>query len=370
MKKSKIFAAYLPQYHEIKENNEFWGEGFTDWVGVKKAEPLFENHYQPKVPLNNNYYDLSKVEVLKWQAELARKYLIDGFNIYHYWFKGGHKVLETPAENLLNNPEIDIEYFFSWDNTSWVRTWGNINGNDWAPKFDGNKNNGSKILLEFEYGNEEDWKKHFDYLLPFFKDKRYLKINNKPFFCMMRTSEDDKLRAMHDFWNNEAKKNGFDGIIMYTTVKMFNNKNILDGQFTYEPRYSAWGKWEAICVRLNKYLHLNSNKNGYRYDYESVWKNIIRNAKKNADKDIFYGSVVNYDDTARRGEKAGILKNVSPDIFEKYFSMLYELSCKNDKDVLFITAWNEWGEGAYLEPDEVTGYKYFEAIKRVKEGKK
>lgn len=365
MKKSKIFVAYLPQYHEIKENNEFWGQGFTDWVGVKKAEPLFEGHIQPKVPLNHNYYDLSKVDVLKWQAKLAREHLIDGFNIYHYWFKDGHKVLQTPAENLLSHPEIDIEYFFSWDNTSWVRTWGNISGNDWAPKFDGKPQDGPKMLLEFQYGTQKDWQEHFGYLLPFFKDDRYLKINNKPVFVLMRTSEDKTLKAMHDYWDEEAKKHGFDGVLMYTTVRMHGNYSLLDGQFTYEPRYSAWGKMESINVRLNKYLHTKNN--GYRYDYEDVWKKIISNAKKNAHKNVFYGSVVNFDDTARRGDKARIIINSSPDVFEKYFSILYKLSCDNNKDILFVTAWNEWGEGAYLEPDEDNGYAYLDALKNAVE---
>lgn len=180
MKNTKVFAAYLPQYHEIPENNEFWGKGFTDWVGVRNAKAQFKGHKQPRVPLDNNYYDLSDENVLRWQVSLANKYGVDGFNIYHYWFKDGHKVLEKPAENLLKNKDLDINYFFSWDNASWVRSWGNIKGNAWAPEFDKEKKKeGKTTLLEFEYGNEDDWQEHFNYLLPFFKDNRYYKLNNK-----------------------------------------------------------------------------------------------------------------------------------------------------------------------------------------------
>ena len=161
MVKTKIIAAYLPQFHETKENNEFWGEGFTDWVGVKKAKPQFRGHIQPKVPLDNKYYDLLDVNTIKWQTTLANKYGVDGFNIYHYWFKNGKKMLNKPAELILENKDINIKFFFSWDNCSWVRSWSSIQGNNWTPE----NNNGKKqCLLELDYGDEKQWEKHFNYL--------------------------------------------------------------------------------------------------------------------------------------------------------------------------------------------------------------
>jgi hypothetical protein len=366
MKKTKIFAAYLPQYHEIPENNEFWGDGFTDWVGVKNAKPQYEGHIQPKIPLNNNFYDLSDVNVLKWQAELAKKYNIDGFNIYHYWFKDGHKVLEKPAENLLSHPEIDINYFFSWDNTSWVRSWSNIIGNAWAPSFDGEKKPEKKVLLELDYGDESAWKQHFDYLLPFFKDERYLKINNKPVFALMRTADDDILKKMQEYWNRLAQQNGFAGVFLITGVKRFMNHCILDSQFVYQPIFSAWGKRASIDARLEKYLHIKAKGDGgvkYKYDFENVWKKIIQYSKKNKNKNLYFCGTVGYDDTPRRGSKAAVLVNQSPEILEKYFEKLYSLCCESNREFVLLTAWNEWGEGAYLEPDENDGYAYLQAIK-------
>ena len=147
--RTKVFAAYLPQYHETEDNNIFWGQGYTDWVGVKKAEPQYLGHKQPKVPLDSYYYDLTDYNVILWQSRIAKKYGIDGFNIYHYWFKDGKQELEKPAEILLEHKEINIEFFFTWDNASWKRTWGNVQGNDWAPVFDNNDNKGSSILVEF-----------------------------------------------------------------------------------------------------------------------------------------------------------------------------------------------------------------------------
>ena len=174
--KTKVFAAYLPQYHETEDNNKFWGLGYTDWVGVRNAKPQFDGHKQPKVPLNENYYDLTNYESIIWQANLAKEYGIDGFNIYHYWFKDGKQELQKPAEILLQHKEININFFFTWDNASWRRTWGNIQGNDWAPAFDKNMSkSGSATLVEFQYGEEPQWKAHFEYLLQFFKDERYYK---------------------------------------------------------------------------------------------------------------------------------------------------------------------------------------------------
>lgn len=368
MTKTKLFAAYLPQYHEIEENNRFWGKGFTDWEGVKNAKPQFKNHNQPRIPEDENYYDLSDWNILKWQSELAKENEISGFNIYHYWFKDSHKVLEKPAENLLNHPEINIEYFFSWDNTSWIRSWSNIAGNSWAPSFD-NKDDSQKeekYLLELDYGREKEWESHFMYLLPFFKDERYLKKNGKPVFAFMRTSDCETLKEMKAYWNQRAIDNGLPGVYLITGTKVFMNKNQLDGQFVYQPRVSAWGKRETIENRLSKYLHLKFNNDGavkYIYDYDKVWMNILKHAKKNMKNDLILGGVVGFDDTPRRGSGARVIVNESPDKFEKYFSQLYRMCSENDKEILLLTAWNEWGEGAYLEPDTIIHDGYLRAVK-------
>ena len=196
--KPLIFAAYLPQYHETEENNRFWGKGFTDWVTVKAAVPLCQDHNQPKVPLDHNYYDLSDYRTIIAQADLAKKYRIDGFNIYHYYFEKGKKALNAPAELLLSHPEIEIRYFFTWDNSSWKRTWSNVVGNDWVVQDNKNSiSDESPYLLKLDYGNEEDWKDHFYYLLPFFNDPRYLKIGNCPVMMLFNNIEVKILKTVH-----------------------------------------------------------------------------------------------------------------------------------------------------------------------------
>lgn len=197
----KVIAAYLPQYHEIPENSKWWGEGYTDWVAVKKSKPLYEGHNQPRVPYEQNYYDLSNPEAIRWQARLARKYGVFGFGIYHYWFSDEQQLLTKPAEIILENKDIDIGYCFIWDNNSWVnKTWKNVKfTNQWAPQFEGNEYS-SGVLAELKYGDEKSWKKHYDYLKGFFADSRYIKDNGKPIFGIFQpTNNRDVLLKMCNY---------------------------------------------------------------------------------------------------------------------------------------------------------------------------
>lgn len=370
MFKTKIIANYLPQYHEIPENNLFWGKGYTDWVAVKNAKPLFKNHLQPRIPKNRNYYSLDNKEVIKWQAQLAKESGIYGFGIYHYWFSSDIQLLEKPAEILLNNTDIDINFMFIWDNGSWKRTWSNVKrGNDWAPEFDSEKplkfddndiDNG--MLAELKYGDKRDWKIHFDYLCEFFKDDRYIKINNCPMFGFFQPDNDfSTVKKMCDYWDELAKENGFGGMCFISKCNYQNAD--LNYSFKYEP-LSVNNRKEVFVSRLQNL------KNRYFpklriYNYDSVWLKIIQDAKKCKNDKQFYGAFVGFDDTPRRGKKAKIILGQSPQKFEYYLRKLLEISDEKDKDFVFLTAWNEWGEGAYLEPDEIDNDSYLKAIKRV-----
>ena len=368
MKKTKVFAAYLPQYHETEDNNMFWGGGFTDWVSVRKAKPLFEGHYQPRVPLGNRYYNLLDVNTMMWQSDLAKKYGISGFNIYHYWFKDGKQELERPAELLLGDTSIDIEFFFTWDNGAWKRTWGNANGNDWAPAFDRKtkEDNCQGILVPFDYGGEGLWISHFNYLLDFFKDKRYLKLNNRPVFMFTGRTDLKNMRRMAELWNSLAKENGFDGMYYSTKKRNYIGTCIFDSVFCYEPETSAWGKRRAVDKRLSRLLKINPKRDEpvkYQYEYDKVWEKILKNAKKSGENEII-GAFVRYDDTPRRGKDAMIVRGETPLKFQHYFSTLYKMCCERNKPILLLTAWNEWGEGAYLEPDEKDQYEFLKAVRK------
>lgn len=370
----KIIANYLPQFHTIPENDKWWGEGFTDWIAVKNAIPLFEGHDEPRVPLGNHYYDLSQKEAVAEQAELAVRYGIYGFGIYHYWFSSKMNLLHKPAEIILQNTDINIHYMFIWDNASWKRTWSNVKGytNDWAPAFDVGKDHSMKekgLLAELCYGGEQEWKAHFEYLLPYFRDERYIKINGRPAFAIFsQVNEPEILAEMIQYWNELARNDGFQGI---TILGRHNSRNIsvADYEFYYEPMWHGW-VWHNQAERIKNKIYetwcRNMKKPGvFRYDH--IWNRIIHTAEKADDTKVFYSGFVSYDDTPRRGRKGKLILGGTPEKFRYYLEQLLNISNKQNKEYLFLTAWNEWGEGAYLEPDMVNGYAYLEAVKKALE---
>lgn len=348
----KILALHLPQYHTIPENDEWWGEGFTDWTNVKKAKPLFKNHNQPVVPLEENYYDMTKVETLQHQADLANEYNVYGFIYYHYWFNG-KLLLEKPCEVLLDHKEINTHYCFCWANETWARTW---DGHD------------TSILIKQEYGGEKDWKAHIEYLLPFFKDERYIKIGNKPMMYFYSCCRIEKFNEMIDYWNSFLKENGFDGLFVVEFINSFNkgDKNInSDRVVEFEPLCTS----KYYISPFHKAIRLINKKLGFidfmSYDY--VWKCLL---KKNHDygKPLYRSAFVSFDNSPRKGKKALIMRNASPEKFGKYLGELIIDNKRNyDDEFLMFNAWNEWAEGAHLEPDEKEGYAYLEAIKKIKE---
>ena len=177
----KLLAYYLPQFHRVPENDNWWGEGFTEWTAAKKAKALFKGHYQPHEPWNDNYYNLLEKETMQWQAKLMHQYGIDGMCFYHYWFGEGEKILEKPAENLLKWIDIDMPFCFSWANQSWVQSWSKLKGFSWlSGQKEESSGNESSVIFQQKYGREEEWKVHFQYLLPFLKDKRYIQYDGKP----------------------------------------------------------------------------------------------------------------------------------------------------------------------------------------------
>lgn len=356
---SKIIAFYLPQYHSIPENDEWWGKDFTEWTNVKKAKPLFNNHNQPREPLNDNYYNLLDLKIRKWQADLAKEYGVYGFCYYHYWFNG-KKLLEKPIEEILRLKEPDLPFCMCWANEPWTRAW------------DGGEKN---ILMPQEYGDEEDWNNHFEYLLKFFKDPRYILIQNKPVFIIYRTQSIDKIDSMISQWNKMAVKNGFDGIYVVEMVTIFQ-KNVFskqsDAVVEFEPMYTLGhdlSKRYRLNRKIKKYIYkykygkkLSLNLNSYDY----IWKRINKRKSSFENRKIFPGAFTDWDNSARKSNRAIIFIGANPSKFENYL----KIQVNKAKDLyksefVFINAWNEWGEGTYLEPDKKNEYGYLEAIKEV-----
>jgi len=345
-----ILAMYLPQFHRVKENDEWWGEGFTDWTAVKNAKPLFEGHRQPIAPLNDNYYDLLNKDTMIWQANLAKRYGIDGFCIYHYWFKNGRQILEKPTENLLNWKEIDINYCFSWPVESWARTWTGI-GNPWADKFDTKTNgeNDDGFLLKQDFGTEKDWEKHFMYLLPFFKDERYIKIDDKPLFYFHFYKYFDILcyERMVLYWQKLAQENGLKGIYAVNMGKVYSISDAFV-QNMYPLKNDE--------IKNDCYENLNV------YSYSKIWENFLQ-IPQNFYKPIIWAPKINFDDTPRRSDEGTIYLGFSLELFKNFFVMLLKKAIVFNSPAIFINAWNEWGESMYLEPDNIYGYNILKNVK-------
>lgn len=350
-------ALYLPQYHEIKENNEWWGQGYTEWNAVKDAKPLYRGHVQPKIPLNNNYYDLSdeSCKTWKWQAELAREFGVFGFCIYHYWFNSNFKLLEKPVQNLLSHKEIDLKYMFCWANESWTRTWYGLS---------------SVTLAEQTYGNENDWKIHFDYFLPFFLDERYIKINNKPVINILKTASIEKLGEMRALWDKLARENGFEGVYIVsanTSGDIENRVKLIDHFYNFEPGYTLVHRFPAFSkimyygrtFMISKYNKIFKKE---RLERKVPIKAIYQKSAKKTEK-TFLGIVPCWDNTPRRSYKGTEYIGSSPQLFKKQLELINQLV--TDDEYVYINAWNEWGEGCYLEPDTLTKYDYLKAIKEV-----
>lgn len=359
----KVIAFYLPQFHSIPENDEWWGKGFTDWVSAKKAEAMFAKHYQPRVPYRNNYYNLLNKKTVEWQVNIARKAGVYGFCIYHYWFGNGRQLLEKPAENLLKWKNIDMNYCFSWDNSSWVRTWSRIEGGTWTT-LEGTyrRKDDDGILIKQKFGNEDEWRRHFEYLLPFFKDERYIKKDGKPVFVIYDISLFSCIDLMIECWNKLAHDNGLPGVYIISTDIVPGKKSKVDGVMKFEPNYTRKQIEKNHPWISRKYSEIRGRflkKIPYILSYDSLWRVILKNIIVSDNE--FLGAFVDFDATPRKGTNGFVTYGATPEKFYKYFC---KLLMKSNSEFIFLNGWNEWGEGAYLEPDQKYKYAYLAAVKK------
>lgn len=350
---TKVLALYLPQFHQIPENDEWWGEGFTEWNVVKNAKKLSKYSNQPRVPLNGNYYDLSKAECIRQQAQIANKYNVDGFVIYSY-YSNGKLLLEKPAKLLLENKDIKIEYCFSWANHDWRRNW-----------FQYNK----ELLRAQEYANnDEQIREHFEFLLDYFKDERYIKVDNKPVIFIYNYASIKNLERYIKIWTESARREGFNGVYFVQTLggqTMKWNKNLFDACFDFEPSYTSLNMTLAcglnsIKRRLVKYFKPKKVIN--YFDYSQVCNNMLKRVY--SDPNHCYGIFTEWDNTPRHGINGTVYKNFSLEEFERQVRGQIKKARENKSPFVVIDAWNEWGEGAFLEPDELLGFGKLEIIKK------
>lgn len=373
MNKIRAIAIYLPQFHPITENDEWWGKGFTEWTNVAKAKSLFKNHYQPHLPADLGFYDLRLHESRLAQEALAKNYGIHGFCYYHYWFNG-RKVLEKPLEEKLRNSKEDLPFMICWANENWTRTW------------DGSEN---QILLQQNY-SEEDHRNHIRYLVKYFKDSRYIKIDGKAVFAVYRTALIPKFEEAAKIWRSEARLYDVElYIIRFESVgdqgKEFLNDEI-DAATEFQPHTAQFNEKKlnnakkgigdelsfssiknSIGARLENFrILIEKKKNGRIFDYRKiVEKDISLENKKHKNYKLYSCVCPGWDNSSRKNRNYTILKNSTPEIFQQWmmFKLKHFIPFSKEENLFFINAWNEWAEGNHLEPDQKWGTKYLEAVK-------
>lgn len=372
--KARVIAYYLPQYHPIPENDEWWGKGFTEWVNVAKAKPLFRGHYQPKVPSELGFYDLRMPEVREEQARLAKEAGIEGFMYWHYWFGNGKQLLERPFNEVLSTRKPDFPFCLGWANHTWSsKTWNKEK-----------HQNTPLILMEQKYLGIKDYTEHFYSVLPAFKDGRYITVDGKPFFLIFDPRGFKDISNLIACWRKLAIENGLKGIhfVGLTTSVTFRSKEsksrfsmtsadenynlILNMGFDAvnsigqgKANFLANGKYQMyISEFLKRIIGLGlitkidqSKVNKFLFSDEDRWDNV-------------YPTIIPNFDRTPRTNKDTVYVNSTPKAFETLIRRALEI-VKNKKDehkIIMLKSWNEWGEGNYVEPDIKYGRGYLDAL--------
>jgi hypothetical protein len=348
------FAFYLPQFHPCDANDKFWEKGFTDWVTTRKASPIFQGHFQPRIPGGLGYYNLSNKETIYKQVELANKFEIKGFAIYHYWFDQGVTALSDPIDIIRRDQDINIDYFICWVNADWTRSW---------------IGDHKTVIFKQSY-KESNYLPFFKESLKYFQDNKYLKIDNRPVFYIHDPSKFDVGRFI-EVWDGEIKKEGFDGFTWI--APLIQTKTIQYHYFDYLVGYPP-GDIKLNTLKsfslIHKFLYnrlpksLQDTKQIFRmmnvFAYDTYVKRYreymseIKEIHKNYIPTVLPG----WDNTPRYRSKGFVLNNSSPELFSTHVSDALILFSDRDLPFMLIKAWNEWAEGNILEPDERFGCEY------------
>ena len=374
MSKIRPIAIYLPQYHPIPENDEWWGKGFTEWTNVTKAKPLFEGHYQPHLPADLGFYDLRLEETRLEQIKLAKESGIYGFCYYHYWFNG-KRLLNEPIDRMLKNPKEDFPFMLCWANENWTRAWDGME---------------KEVLIKQNYCEEDDIE-HIRFLLPIFKDERYVKIDGKPVFVIYKSADIPNVEKTIQIWREEAAK---ENIALY--ICRMDRWNTENGQHILNLGFDAAIEFQPLSSSLREYLNKNQirkNKHPKHILLNKIQNRIKRiqnkfmkkrskqnvistidlrefvefdNQRMMEDYKIYPCVSPSWDNSPRREKEATIFINSTPEVFYSWIKgKLNKFTpYSNEENLFFINAWNEWAEGNHLEPDRKYGRAYLEAIQK------
>ncbi len=341
----RLIAFYLPQFHAIPENDAWWGKGFTEWTNVTKAVPRFAGHYQPRLPADLGFYNPTQPDVLRQQAALARRYGIAGFCFHHYWFNG-RRLLEKPLEVLLDHPDIDMPFCINWANENWTRRW------------DGQE----KTILMQQYHSPEDDIAFARSLEPYFRDPRYIRIMGRPLLMLYRPGVLPDAAATVARWRTHFKEAGLgDPYIMMTQAfgERDPAKYGMDAAVGFPPTWEDTVKVEGLSL-------FDPKHRGDVLDYGAMADAAIANYTTNGR--VFPGVCPSWDNEARRPGRGTCVTGSTPEIYGRWLGAACNAAMRafsGDERLVFINAWNEWAEGACLEPDRHFGYAYLAQTARV-----
>lgn len=351
--KARLIAFYLPQYHPIPENNQWWGKGFTEWVNVANAKSLFKGHEQPKIPADLGFYDLRLSEVREAQANMAREHGIEGFCYWHYWFGNGKRLLERPFSEVLESGNPDFPFCLAWANHSWY-------AKTWDPRTP------DKLLIEQNYLGKSDYEQHFNEMLPAFRDNRYIKVKEKLFFLIFAPLASPEIKTFIEVWRNLAKKNNLNDFYFVGQGFRYQKLDIMKcgfDAFFDAALFSVYKDEKRFNKLLKQFKIFVFRKPAKIYDYSKTMKAVENNYIPQVDEiPCIYP---NWDHSPRSREQGLILINVTPEAFREHVKSTMKCiqSKPRENRIIMIKSWNEWGEGNYLEPDIKHGMSFLKVLK-------
>lgn len=348
---AKVIAWYLPQYYKIPKNDIYHGEGFTEWTNTTRAIPLFTGHYQPHLPYDVGFYNLTMKSALERQVELAKKYGIYGFCFDYYWFSG-EKIMEKPTELFLANRDLDLHYCINWCLENWSTVW------------DG----GARELIYEQKLTESDAAGFLKDILPYFQDERYIRIDGKPVLMCYgcNTVEREIFVRFVDKLRKLVKEQGISDLYIMLCVGGFSG-SVKDWGGDAVVEYPTINMGACNKFEVDGYINPNFISREGLLDYQGMIdsKSYMRNY---SEENVYRAAMVNFDNSARKAysENCYITVNASPDGYRYWISEIIKDSMRThnrDNNYVFVLAWNEWAEGAHLEPDLRYGYAYLNATR-------
>lgn len=364
---AKVIAFYLPQFHPFKENDDWWGKGFTEWHNVVKAKPLFRGHIQPKIPADWGFYDLRLPEIRTLQADYARRAGVSAFCYWHYWFNG-KELMERPFKEVLESGSPDFPFCLAWANHSWQ-------DKGWSTSYKRIELK-PRTLIRQTYGGQPDYTAHFYHLLKAFRDERYYKVHSRLLFMIYAADLIPDLEVFIGTWRELAARENLPGFFFVTHIDrpdLFGSTDALLSRgidainlsYLHVPFQSSLIRW-AERAPVFKYVHRKWEEYVHFRPLVVDYKKAIKELDSAAfSKDNIFPTIIpNWDHTPRSGRFGRVYQGSTPDLFKRHVNaVLSRIASKNEEDkVVFLKSWNEWGEGNYMEPDQLYGCGYIDAL--------